>query len=486
MIHIADLTVRYDEAPVLQEISLAVAKGECLLVTGPSGCGKSTFGRVLSGLIPHAIPAKVEGRVQIDGKDLLSSSIPEIAQSVGMVFQRPATQLFHLKVEDEVAFGPYNLGLSDAEVFERTEWALQVVGLQAFRKAKPSELSGGQKQCVAIASVLAMRPQVLVLDEPTASLDVPNTGKVIETLYDLRTRYGITIILIEHRLAEAVQLADRVILMDEGRIVSDGDPEEVFADFELRNRLGLRRPTEEPSVSWDTLIKLNDTKKREKPPLLTFESVSAGFNGHAVIHDIQLEIHPGEFLALVGDNGAGKSTLAMAAAGLIKTHSGAVKFLNGKRPRPGLDVAILLQDPEDQLFTDSVDEELSFGATNYHIFNPNHHQEILQKADLTILKHMRPRSLSVGQQQRTALAACLELCPKLLILDEPTLGQDWGHLQRLMNYLKSLNEQGMTILLISHDYKLVHHYARRIILMKDGRIQQIGRLSTGSSVDKIQ
>ena len=153
-----------------------------------------------------------------------------------------------------------------------------------------------------------------------------------------------------------------------------------------------------------------------------------------------------------------------------------VHFFNGKRPRPGLDVAILLQDPEDQLFTDSVDEEIAFGATNCNIFDPQLHQEILQKADLNSLRSSRPRALSVGQQQRTALAACLELCPKLLILDEPTLGQDWGHLQRLMNYLKALNEQGMTILLISHDYKLVHHYARRIVLMKDGRIQQIGML----------
>ena len=456
--------------------NLDVAAGECLLVTGPSGCGKSTFGRVLCGLIPHAISAKLEGKITVNGLDLAAHTIPEIAQTVGMVFQRPATQLFHLKVEDEVAFGPHNLGLGEQEVSARTEWALQAVGLQDFRKAKPADLSGGQKQCVAIASVLAMQPQVLVLDEPTASLDVPNTRRVIDTLFDLRRKFGITIILIEHRLAEAAQLANRVILMEAGRILADGDPAAVFADFELRNRLGLRRLTEEPSVAWETLISSNGSKKRVDQPLLTLNSVSAGFNGHAVIHDIKLDIHAGEFLALVGDNGAGKSTLAMAAAGLLKPQSGEVQFFNGKRPRPGLDVAILLQDPEDQLFTDSVDEEIAFGATNYNIFDPQHHQEILQKADLSSLRSSRPRALSVGQQQRTALAACLELCPKLLILDEPTLGQDWGHLQRLMNYLKALNEQGMTILLISHDYKLVHHYARRIVLMKDGRIQQIGTL----------
>jgi energy-coupling factor transport system ATP-binding protein len=296
------------------------------------------------------------------------------------------------------------------------------------------------------------------------------------TLANLHAESGITILLIEHRLAEAAQLAGRVILMEDGAIIADGDPTLVFADKEIRLRLGLRRPTEEPSVSWEALIQSNGHYDLEQKPLLTLERVSAGFNGRQVIQDIQLSLFAGEFAALVGDNGAGKSTLAMVAAGLIKPHAGAVRFINGSRPRPGLDVALLFQDPQEQLFTDSVDEEVAFGPHNYDCFNADQHAQIMQEADIWDLRPRRPLALSVGQQQRTALAACLSLRPRLLILDEPTLGQDWGHLQRLMNFLQVLNQQGTAILLISHDYKLVHRYAQRVILLRDGRIERIGKI----------
>jgi energy-coupling factor transport system ATP-binding protein len=295
-------------------------------------------------------------------------------------------------------------------------------------------------------------------------------------LTELRAAYGITIVLIEHRLAEAAQLAGRVILMENGRICADGLPQEVFAARELRRRLGLRRPTAGPAANWEALIETSGGPDEDAIPLISLDKVSAGFNRHAVIHDICLSLYPGEFVALVGDNGAGKSTLAMVAAGLIKPQSGSVRFCGSSRPRPGLDVALLFQDPQEQLFTDSVDEEVAFGPSNYDKQNPALHSQILEEADLSALRSRRPLALSIGQQQRTALAACLSLRPPLLILDEPTLGQDWGHLQRLMNYIQALNHQGTAILLITHDYKLVHRYAQRVILLRGGRVQRVGKI----------
>jgi energy-coupling factor transporter ATP-binding protein EcfA2 len=477
MISTQNLYVDYGNGPAIMDISLEVRPGECILITGPSGCGKSTLAHVVSGIIPHAIPAKIQGHVRVAGMDVLYQALPDIAQQVGIVFQNPASQLFHLRVEDEVAFGPRNLGLDEEEVHQRTEWALNATGMLPLRDRNPAELSGGQKQCLAITAVLAMQPQVLVLDEPTASLDVPNTHKVMETLKHLQTEYGITIVLIEHRLSEVIDLVDRVVLMDEGRILTDGAPTEVFSSRQTRDSFGLRRLPEEPLTAWETLIKVEGHPSQSNPPLLSLDRVTAGYNRHPIIEEIDMTLFPGEFAALVGDNGAGKTTLALVAAGLIKPQRGHVLFHNGSKPQPGMDVALLFQNPTEQLFTNTVDEEVAFGPQNYGIYNLELHNQTLVNADLIELQYRRPITLSAGQQQRTALAACLALRPKLLILDEPTLGQDWSHLQQLMDFLQTLNQQGTAILLISHDYKLVYRYAERIFLMEAGRIKLEGRLT---------
>jgi energy-coupling factor transport system ATP-binding protein len=475
MIKIQNLSVNYGEVSVLRDISLEIAQGEFVLVTGPSGCGKSTLARAICGLIPHALPAQIQGRVFVAGMDTQAHTLPELTQIVNLVFQNPASQLFHLSVQEEISFGPRNLGLGEDEVTYRVDWALKVTGLDALREDKPSELSGGQKQCVAIASVLAMRPKILILDEPTASLDVPSTRHVLDTLRALREEHGVTIVIVEHRLADVARMANRLVLMDDGRIVADGSPETVLLDYSLRERLGLRRLTDEPQEAWESLIESNGQYIEDQEPLLTLENISAGYNRRKAIQDVNLTLYPGDFVALVGNNGAGKSTLGLVAAGLLKPLEGKIRYLNGIKPRPGLDIAMLFQNPADQLFTDSVDEEVAFGPRNYEQFAPDLHNEILEQADLFTLKDRRLMALSVGQQQRTALGACLGLRPRLLILDEPTLGQDWGHLERLMDFLTALNRQGTAILLISHDYKLVHRYARRVFLMKKGRIQLAGR-----------
>jgi energy-coupling factor transporter ATP-binding protein EcfA2 len=474
MIHVRDLTVAYTDEKVLQNVSFDVRLGGCLVVTGPSGCGKSTLARVLTGLIPQVIQAEISGSVEVAGLDATHCPTAELAQHVGVIFQNPRAHLFHLRVADEVAFGPYNLGLPEEEVNSRVEWALEAVGLNGFSDHNPASLSGGQMQRLAIASALAMRPRVLVLDEPTASLDGPGTTSVINALSRLRLEYGLTIVLVEHRLAEVRRLADRVMVMDEGRVVAEGPFETILDDYDLLHRYGLRRPTEDALMSWHDLLVPNGKPPVVEHPLLEFQNLSAGYNGHAAIHDINLRFYAGEFAALVGDNGAGKSTLALVAAGLIRPLGGRVLFSNGTRPRPGQDIALLFQNPADQLFTDSVDEEIAFGPRNYRCLDPEVHEQTLANADLVNLRDRRPFSLSIGQQQRTALASCLALRPRLVILDEPTLGQDWRHLQQMMEFLVWLNHLGTAILLITHDYKLVYRYAHRVILMDAGCISLDG------------
>lgn len=492
MIEVRDLSVEYgarlnqshgsqeplsETVAALRDVTLHVAAGEFLLVTGPSGCGKSTLTRVLAGLIPHAITAQMRGQVCIDGIETQTQTLPDLARHVGIVLQNPSAQLFHLTVDQEVAFGPRNLGLAEKQVQQRVEWALAVTGLTSLRQRRPADLSGGEQQRVAIAAVLAMKPRVLILDEPTASLDRRGTRMVLATLRRLNRRQGMTIVLVEHRLAAAMPVAHRLLVMDQGQVVAEGTPQRLLQDRHLREVYGLRRPaaTAKAPGGWRNLLTRQRSDHGTGEPLLQLQEVAAGYGRERVLHDIDLTIQPGEFAAIVGRNGAGKSTLARVIAGLLRPAKGRVCFYGSDRsrpgrPRPGQDVSLLFQNPLDQIFTDSVDDELSFGPHNFGRFDAQFHDSLLWQADLRALRRRCPTHLSVGQQQRCVLAACLALQPRLLILDEPTLGQDWAHLQQLMDFVQTLNEQGIAILLISHDYKLVYRYARRVLLLDEGRI----------------
>jgi energy-coupling factor transporter ATP-binding protein EcfA2 len=352
-----------------------------------------------------------------------------------------------------------------------------------LREATPADLSGGQKQKVAIAAALAMRPRLLVLDEPTASLDVPGAQLVIQTLQDLRRDNHLTIVIIEHRLAEVARLCERAMILDEGRIIVDGPFQRVLGDPANLSRFGLRRPVETAPVPWRQLLQPNGHPDPGNSLLLELKGVSAGYRHQAVLQDVDLELYTGEFIALVGENGAGKTTLALTAAGLLKPRKGRVSYCQRRNPMPGLDIALLFQNPLDQLFNDSVEEEVAFAPCNYARFDSAAHEQTLIKTDLLALRQRSPLTLSTGQQQRTALAACLSLGPRLLILDEPTLGQDWRHLEEMMGFLQTLNRSGTTILLISHDYKLVHRFARRVILLEHGRIALDGRVPESEEED---
>ena len=465
MIEFEGLFVRYGAQPALEGVSLRIVAGEFVLIGGPSGCGKSTLARVLAGLIPAVIPAQVEGRARVAGLDPSRTPPASLATRVGLVFQNPATQLFCLTVQEEVAFGPRNLGLDEDEVRERVDWALRATGLEELRGRAPLELSGGGQQRLAIAAALALRPPLLVLDEPLASLDRRGARQVLQTLADLNRQQGMTIVMIEHRLAEVSRVAGRIVLMDRGRIVADGPASVVSGDRTRLRGLGLARAGTPPA--WDRAA---ECAPSHGMPLVELSGVSAGYNGQTVLDRIDLCLYPGEFVALVGENGSGKSTLARVLAGLMRPRGGRRIAPGGGRPRPGRDIGLLCQNPLDQLLTERVDDEVALGPQNWAVFDRAAHEETLSAADLIALRKRAPLSLSVGQQQRTALAAALALKPRLLILDEPTLGQDWSHLERLMDFVADLNARGSTILLITHDRDLAARYARRLLFMRGGRI----------------
>jgi energy-coupling factor transporter ATP-binding protein EcfA2 len=482
MIEVTDLTVHYGKQPALESISFTVGRGEFVLLSGPSGCGKSTLARSLNGLIPHTSSAKMAGRVVVDGLETAAHSLPELAAHVGLVFQNPATQLFNATVEEEIAFAPRNLGLPAEEVAARVAFALDATAISPLRGRAIRTLSSGEQQRVAIASVLALRPQVLVLDEPTSNLDWRGVEQVMSTLARLHQQ-GLTILVIEHRLHAVVPLARRVLLMQGGRIVADGQPEDVFADpLTSPPQVGgteggrLRYPWRSADLQ-SAICSLQATLPPPGAhPLVAIQGLEAGYGRRTVLQGLDLALYPGEFAALVGDNGAGKSTLARVLAGLLRPRRGKITWNEKLRRLPlGRRVGFLFQNPLDQLVCDTVEEEVAFGPRNLGARSETLAQRervetTLAVAGLTALRHRRSAALSVGEQQRTALAAALSTDPRLLILDEPTMGQDWAHLSHLMESLIQLNHNGQAILLITHDDKLVCRYARRIILLEEGRI----------------
>ena len=473
MIHVDHLTVRYGSQPVLSNVSLHVERGEFVLVSGPSGCGKSTLALCLAGLIPQAVPATVSGRVQVNGLDTQAHPLPLLSRQVGVVFQNPATQLFNATVEEEVAFAPRNLGLPGDEIEGRVRQSLAATGIEHLRQRPVRALSGGEQQRVAIAAVLALRPPVLVLDEPTANLDWQGVEQVTAALARLHREQGLTVILIEHRLATVAPLATRTVLMDAGRIVADGHPTNVLTDKACLATLGLRYP-------WLDVGRRVEPGDLDRPPaagdpVVALRQVSAGYGRQPVLTGLDLALYPGEFVALVGHNGAGKSTVARLLAGILRPRRGRVAWHPAlRRLPPGRRVGLLFQNPLHQLVCDRVEDEVAFGPTNYRLSDDL--SPLLAAADLATLRHRRPQTLSAGQQQRTALAATLALRPRLLILDEPTMGQDWAHLSRLMDYLTFLHDNGQTILLITHDDRLVCRYARRIVRLAGGRVVADGYL----------
>ncbi len=413
----------------------------------------------------------MKGTVRVHGIDTNTVTPAALASHIGIVFQNPQSQLFHATVSDEVSFAPRNLRLDRREIERRTNFALDSIGIMHLKDRRLSALSDGERQRVAIASVLSMRPRILVLDEPTANLDWRGVELVMETLSGLNKKLGITVIVVEHRLSAVFPHCSKVLIMKEGRVVSFGDRDAVFADKSRLARLGLRFPWRWVERGPERYVPEGvapPTGKEE--PILTVENLSARYGKRTVLSGVDLEIRPGEFVALVGRNGAGKSTLARVIAGLHGKKRGKVRWHPSVRRLPvGRRVGLLFQNSGEQLLCGSVNEEVSLGPACFGL-DKALVQEALSVTDLFRFRERSPHTLSMGEAQRCVLAAACATDPLLYIMDEPSVGQDWEHLSRMMGYLRELKKKGKAVLLITHDDKLVCRFAERIVLLEEGRI----------------
>lgn len=510
-VEISGLSFRYPTSHdwVLRNVNLTVGEGEFVAITGPSGAGKTTLCMCLNGIIPNTIDGDYRGSVTVFGREAASSEVFEMARTVGITFQEPEAQLFGLTVEEEVAFGPENYGLSQDELEERVGRALELLRLEEFRSKSPYNLSGGQKQRVALASVIALRPKLLVMDEPFTELDPVGKMEVSDAIEQLRKQSKVTIILVEHDAEEIARHADRVVLLDEGSIVLDKPTEEFFNDVQTLQQHGVRCPqvTElfhalRTRGMWEGAVPTtieggaralakalagstvqmaprNTTRSVLGECVVIFDHVSYTYpDGTSALTDVSLSIRRGEYLGLVGQNGSGKTTLARMMIGLLRPSNGRVIIGGQDSTRMSVaqiakKIGYLFQNPDHQIFSSTVFDEVAFGPRNLGFPEAEVKSRVenaLSKVGLLPLSNTHPLFSSRGERQRIALASILSMGPEVLVLDEPTTGQDWLNNVRILDIADELNRSGTTIVMISHNMQFIAERTRRLVVMKGGSV----------------
>ena len=478
---IEGLAFRYHSRTELaiQDIALTLTPGELLLIAGASGCGKTTLIRCINGLIPRTYRGDVAGRILLHGQDAGQMTMAALSQTVGTVLQDPERQILGSFVVNEVAFGLENLAVPRAEILQRVDETLDYLGILHLRNRETFYLSGGEKQKVALAGVLAMRPSILLLDEPLASLD-PVSAQEALGLFRRLADEGVSIILIEHRVEDVLSIhPDRVLFMQEGQITYYGAPEGLAEVVDYRRikmpaPIVIQRAANDPPPTFEPAIQSNG-----REPLVTFEDVSFAYtdDGPTIIHEVNLTIHRGDVIALLGPNGAGKTTLVKHAIGLLKPRRGQV-LVQGQSTQD-MSVAqiahtlgYVFQSPSHMLFAPTVREELAFGPQNLGYEQAAIEKSVLEAIEtvnLGGLEDYPPLALSFGQQKRVSIASILALQSKILVMDEPTAGQDYWNYMTFMDSI--LQMPGFeAIFFITHDLDLAICYASRIILMHEGRI----------------
>jgi len=531
-IELIDVSYRYPRTnrTVIKKLNLSVKKGELLAVMGENGAGKSTLCQILNGIIPHSAGGKLKGEVFIEGINTKESTIGQLSTIVGIVLEDPETQLFTTSVLNEVSFGPENLLMPVEEILERARRVLKLVRLDGFEDRPPTDLSGGQKQRLAIAAGLAMEPSILVLDESTSQIDPLGVVEVLSLIQKLKNELNMTIVMATDKSEEVARIADHILVLDEGREVAYGTPREIFADTGFFKRFMIRAPQvsqlgstlqekEHPLSTFPIILKeahdgivelldgkapsavsikddlktgngsgreeiiANAKKENEAPgrkPIITVDHLTYVYQPREVlaVDGVNFEIKEGEFVAIIGQNGSGKTTILKNLLGLLHP-------IEGKITVAGLDtsqvavadlarhVGFVLQNPDQQLFAETVEQEIAFGPQNLGVDEAEVERrvdEAIEMVGLECDKMEFPPALSKGDRAKVVIASALALNPEIMVLDEPTTGQDYKGCHQILQIARKLHQENRTVVFVTHHMALVAEYAQRVIIMCDGKI----------------
>ena len=499
---------RAQKRPTLTDINLEIYPGERVLIAGPSGSGKSTLAGCINGLNPFSNPGECTGTLTVDGVDAPHSSLFELSAHVGTVLQDPDGQFIGLTVGEDIAFALENSCTPQDEMHAITRHAAELVGIENHLGYAPHELSGGQKQRVSLAGVMVDQVKILLFDEPLANLD-PATGKqAIELIDEIQKKTDTTVLIIEHRLEDVLwRNVDRIVLVNDGTILADLRPDELLSGSLLAEN-GIREPLYVTALRYagveltpdkhpahvDSLV-LDDTDTQklrdwftarprpaaqpEREPLLEVKGLSFGYQkGQQTLRDVSFSIGKGEMVSIVGRNGAGKSTLSKLICGFETPDAGEI-FLNGKPlaeeniRRRAQHIGYVMQNPNQMISKTIIYEEVALGLQRSGLTE----EQIREKVEATLrvcglypFRNWPISALSFGQKKRVTIASVLVLDPELILLDEPTAGQDFRHYTDIMEFLRGLNARGVTVVMITHDMHLMLEYTRRALVFCDGRL----------------
>ncbi len=457
MLQARDITFSYgEESTILESLDFSLSRGEIVILGGPTGSGKSTLGKILAGYIPRRIEGNLSGDVFIDDQNVEDFTIPQIAKKVSIVQQDVESQLCTLKVADEVAFGPENLCEEENEIINRVNHSLSSVGILHLKHRSTVALSGGEKQRLAIASILSMQPDYIILDEPSSSLDPQGISNLRQILLDLK-REGLGVLVIEHQITHFLPIADRNLELRKKKLVSFDLPRATSGDSFLSHR--------------------RNTLPKEWSSLLSCDGLSFSYGNGDVISNLSVDLHKEEIVALMGNNGSGKTTLISLLAGVLKPGTGNVflqeipidKVSRGDRIRH---VAMVFQNPNHQIFERTVwnEQNIIFDVLGTLKQDQSKSKQLLHDADLFSIKDRNPFSLSYGQKRRLNITSTTVHGPLILLLDEPFIGQDSDGRKLILKKMNATKQAGGLVVLITHDSRFAVNHCDRILFMDEGSI----------------